>query len=68
MGLERASSPAHLATAAMEGSLSAGSCRVCPRNATWCRGKHPLNGREAAAEYVRNLRTWARERVLGMEE
>jgi len=55
----------HIATAAVQNELPSGSCRTCPRNASYCRGKSPLNGLEAAYEFTRNLRPWARARVIG---
>lgn len=59
---------AHIATAAVGNELASSSCRVCPRNASWCRGSKPLNGLEAAHEYTRNLLPWARARVIGTKE
>lgn len=59
--------PAHLATASVQHDLPAGSCRVCPRNAHWCRGRQSLNGLEAAGEFTRHLTLWARNRVLGLD-
>ena len=59
---------AHIATAAVQNELPGSSCRVCPRNASYCRGKSPLNGIDAAFEFTRHLRPWARTRVLGPKE
>jgi hypothetical protein len=55
----------HIATEAVRMRLSTQPCRDCERKAPWCRGKHPLNGNEAAQEFTRRLLPRARAMVMG---